>query len=333
MAEQPAKRTKKAQKTKKQFNITALICALMMIAVGSVILLVYAFSGTRTGEATATKEPDAAGQEDSQAAELTPEQALHRDYDNFTLELCFGDKTEKLTGSDVMAWITAEKTENGIEYKADREKTMEYVQKLAEKYDTFQPQYTFTTHWGEEKTLTNKSVGWFLHTEHASEKLANLIEQHRSQKLNLTDGSGDSGDWWARHVRSYDAVKKRGNTYAEVSIDQQYMWLIKDGECVLESPVVTGNPNTGNDTHTGAFVVENMVSPTTLSGPGYEDGIKVSYWIGFDYDIGFHDAVWVSYFGGDNYLYNGSHGCVNLPLDVAASLYQLSYVDMPVYVY
>ena len=39
--------------------------------------------------------------------------------------------------------------------------------------------------------------------------------------------------------------------------------------------------------------------------------------------VGIHDASWRSKFGGDIYKYNGSHGCVNLPHDVALNLYDM----------
>ena len=109
------------------------------------------------------------------------------------------------------------------------------------------------------------------------------------------------------------------------------MWFYKNGEVVLESPVVTGNPNTGNDTPKGAFVIQKKASPTELYGDGWSQ--PVSYWMAFNYDVGFHDAVWQDYFGGDHYLETGSHGCVNLPLSVAEELYNNCYVYMPVYVY
>ena len=39
----------------------------------------------------------------------------------------------------------------------------------------------------------------------------------------------------------------------------------------------------------------------------------VTYWMPFNGGIGFHDADWQPYFGGDRYLTGGSHGCINLP--------------------
>jgi lipoprotein-anchoring transpeptidase ErfK/SrfK len=48
---------------------------------------------------------------------------------------------------------------------------------------------------------------------------------------------------------------------------------------------------------------------------------------------GFHDAYWRSKFGGEIYLKDGSHGCVNMPPAKAKELYELAYAGMPVVVY
>ena len=47
---------------------------------------------------------------------------------------------------------------------------------------------------------------------------------------------------------------------------------------------------------------------------------------------GIHDASWRNKFGGTIYKSNGSHGCVNVPTDVAAKLYQRIEVGTPVYI-
>ncbi|MBR6452635.1 MAG: L,D-transpeptidase, partial [Lachnospiraceae bacterium] len=44
-------------------------------------------------------------------------------------------------------------------------------------------------------------------------------------------------------------------------------------------------------------------------------------WMRFSGNCGLHDASWRKAFGGDIYLHNGSHGCVNLPHDMAVALY------------
>ena len=47
----------------------------------------------------------------------------------------------------------------------------------------------------------------------------------------------------------------------------------------------------------------------------------VNFWMPFLGGYGLHDATWRGSFGGDIYHYDGSHGCVNLPYDAAAEIY------------
>ena len=68
-------------------------------------------------------------------------------------------------------------------------------------------------------------------------------------------------------------------------------------------------------------VLNYRVTNTSLKGTDY-DGSEydspVNYFIVFAYNIGFHDAPWQPWFGGNRYTYAGSHGCINLPNDSAA---------------
>ena len=53
----------------------------------------------------------------------------------------------------------------------------------------------------------------------------------------------------------------------------------------------------------------------------------------FNGGIGLHDATWRSKFGGDIYVTNGSHGCINLPKDKAEKIYDIIDKNMPIIVY
>ena len=60
----------------------------------------------------------------------------------------------------------------------------------------------------------------------------------------------------------------------------------------------------------------------------------VSYWMRVTWSgIGFHDATWQSSFGGSRYLTNGSHGCVNMPLNAAKTVYENIDKSMPIIVW
>ena len=125
--------------------------------------------------------------------------------------------------------------------------------------------------------------------------------------------------------------KEVGDTYVEVSLTDQHMWYIVDGDVYLESDCVTGNYGSA-DTPKGFWSVNNKISPCTLKGDDYVS--YVTYWMPFiGGGWGLHDATWRSKFGGSIYKGDGSHGCVNLPYDIAKKLYAHITVGTPVIVY
>ncbi len=109
------------------------------------------------------------------------------------------------------------------------------------------------------------------------------------------------------------------NTYVDVDITNQTVTYLLNGEAVLSSPCVTGCVNKKRSTPTGIFAVYGHTKGTYLTGPTWRNW--VDYWMPFAGGCGLHDATWRSNFGGDIYITNGSHGCVNLPHDVAEQLF------------
>ena len=64
--------------------------------------------------------------------------------------------------------------------------------------------------------------------------------------------------------------------------------------------------------------------------PGDSYETPVTYWMPFNGGIGFHDAAWRESFGGVIFQSSGSHGCINMPLDMAALMYENIYAGFPV---
>lgn len=125
-------------------------------------------------------------------------------------------------------------------------------------------------------------------------------------------------------------------SYVEVDISRQQVWIYIDGELFLETPCVTGNINTGNGTPTGVFFLLNKNRKVKLEGlnnDGSEYSTLVEYWMRFFKGCGFHDGWWRSEFGGNIYLTNGSHGCINLPPEKAAEMYEVIDSTMPIIIY
>ena len=133
-------------------------------------------------------------------------------------------------------------------------------------------------------------------------------------------------------MNSNAGVKYTGNTYIEVDICHQHLWYYVNGELFLESDVVTGKESDPERaTPPGAYKVWSRESPRklgTYAVQGYETW--VNYWMPVTYTgIGLHDLNRSAY-GGDIYINNGSHGCINLPLDVAKKIYDEVTINTPV---
>ncbi len=112
-----------------------------------------------------------------------------------------------------------------------------------------------------------------------------------------------------------------GDTYVEVSISDQHVWAVEDGEVVLSTDVVTGNVSTGHASPTGIYTIKWKTTNYTMR----KYSSFVNYWMPYDTNegIGFHDATWRSSFGGSIYYYSGSHGCINMPYSAAKQLYSI----------
>lgn len=118
--------------------------------------------------------------------------------------------------------------------------------------------------------------------------------------------------------------KKNPKIY--VSISSQRLYYYEYGKVVLSSAIVTGK---NNATPRGHYKVLRKSRNVTLKGDDYES--FVNYWIAFrGNSYGIHDASWRSSFGGSIYIYNGSHGCVNMPYYNVQRLYNLVSVGTPV---
>jgi lipoprotein-anchoring transpeptidase ErfK/SrfK len=119
----------------------------------------------------------------------------------------------------------------------------------------------------------------------------------------------------------------QGN-YVEVNISTQRLLFVRNGYPVLECDVTTGKP--GFDTPTGIFRVLSMSRNVNLVGSDYN--VWSDYWMPFTTrGHGLHDAFrWRSTYGGKEYLANGSHGCVNMSLEAARTIYENSWVGFEV---
>lgn len=198
---------------------------------------------------------------------------------------------------------------------------------FANTHDTLYQERQFKTHDGKFVTIPPTYYGWEINREGEAEQLYKDI---CSQKKVVREPEFNSWEY-VYNISENGGIDDIGNSYAEVDLSNQMVYLFINGDLVLSTPCVTGNVSAGMSTPEGLY--EILTHATNVELTGGEEPVPVDYWMRFVRGIGFHDATWRWDFGGDIYYYNGSHGCVNLPYSAAQTMFYYTYIGMPVFVY
>lgn len=243
----------------------------------------------------------------------------------------FGTESELLDSRTFKDWYSRdEKGDLYLDGDVLRSKLTTYVADLAARYDTLGSTRTFRATSGRTVQVSGGNYGWKINQSEEVEKMYNEI-------LN--------GEKVSREpvYSSYGSLRRDGSdigsSYIEVDLSEQHLYVYKDGVSVLDSDFVSGRM-TSDDRKTPAGVchLTFKTKDFTLRGKQNPDGSyeyeePVSYWMPFNGGVGFHDAPWRSEFGGDIYKTGGSHGCINMPIDKAAELYEIIDESIPIVVF
>lgn len=243
--------------------------------------------------------------------------------------------------------VTPEGAKPAAEVSAaiDRDAFDNYMFRLDGWYSTKSPARVryFMSASGKKELVDNTDYGWEMDTEATGALLYTMLEE-AVRKAVVDPAAAEQYPEhqitavWKQTANSHETANDVGNTWAEVDIANQKMYLVVDGVLVLDSPVVTGmQAAKGRRTPTGMYQISFKTTNRDLVGYN-SDGTEayrshVNYWMPFNKNIGFHDATWRPRFGGEIYVNSGSHGCVNMPLAKAKELYKYVYKGMPVIVY
>ena len=219
----------------------------------------------------------------------------------------FGDDVVFADGVTIREWCDAE----GTNVTLNKDKVRDFVNSIARKYDTFGKTRTLINHEGEPVVIEGGDYGWWMdrgtETTELIETVKNGEQAERAPVYFGTAAAYGEEDW--------------GDSYVEIDLSAQHLWVYEKGQVVEESDFVSGCVNYGRTTPRGTYGITYKERDATLVGENYSSPVK--YWMPFNGNVGMHDASWRSEFGGELYVANGSHGCINLPTDKAASIYEL----------
>ena len=237
------------------------------------------------------------------------------------LTYLFGEHTEKVDAQRIREWLSYDNDGN---VELDEDAVRNFVTEMADKYDTANKPRTFKSHSGEEVTVSGGSYGWLMDQEATYDYLVDAI------------WAGNTGETYAEYAQTAVSWSNSdlGDSYVEIDMGSQHVWLYMDGEEVVSTDCVTGlASDPSRKTPEGTYTLYYKESPSVLKGENNEYETKVTYWMPFNDGIGLHDASWRSSFGGTIYQTDGSHGCVNLPPVAAKEIYDRVYDGIPIICY
>lgn len=209
------------------------------------------------------------------------------------------------------------------------EKIKDYVQTIANETDTYGKERTFNATDVGEITVNPGVYGYKLDVDATVKDIKELVDKRESGEIEPSYSHFG--------YKRYSDGSDLKDTYVEVDLSRQYMWYYKGGKLILSSALVSGDISKDGVTNVGVGAIQSLVGKSTLKGEdwdGSEYNTPVNYWIPIGWDgEGFHDASWRSNFGGNIYITYGSHGCINLPPEIAKQLFETVETNTPVVVY
>ena len=231
----------------------------------------------------------------------------------------------------ISGWITVN---DKMQVKIDEEAVRLWLEEFGDKYDTVGITRTFKTPAGKEATVSGGTYGWSINEDAEFDVIIDAVKNGKSLER--------EPEYYIGGTAAAHAMPDWGNTYVDIDLSAQHMWYVVDGSIALETDVVTGQPIPERITPEGTYsilekgrnqVLVGSIDPST-GEPSYRT--PVSYWMRVTWSgIGLHDATWQPAFGGalNQIPGRGSHGCINMPLDQAAALYDMLEVGTPVVIH
>lgn len=236
-----------------------------------------------------------------------------------------GTKVLDITPDLLASWV---RVGDDLSVTLDEDAVGQWVTENVGALDTAGKERTYTRADGKQISVSGGTWGIITNESETKTALLDALRAGSPQAIEIplkqsTGVAADAGgrDW--------------GPRYIDIDLTEQHVRMYDDsGALIWESDCVSGDSSKGYDTPTGVNPINsNKGTNQTLYGLDYDgDGepdyeSHVQYWIPFVGNlVALHDADWRSSFGGSIYTWNGSHGCVNLPVDKAAELYELTRV-------
>lgn len=151
----------------------------------------------------------------------------------------FDGKQEIVDKDLIRDWIYVK---DAVAY-IDDNKISQYINGLRKKYDTIFSNREFKTSYGNTINVSGGDYGWWMNAEKEKSELKELIKKGESVKRQPE---------YYQKALSY-GQKDYGNSYVEINLTAQHLFVYKDGQRVLESDFVSGDQSNGFSTPAGTY--------------------------------------------------------------------------------
>jgi lipoprotein-anchoring transpeptidase ErfK/SrfK len=250
--------------------------------------------------------------------------------------LSYNGATFTPTPAEIGKWLAFEKQPDGLAYKLmpklDSAKLKGYVQTVANNLDVAPVPKKVIVENGVTKVQQEGEDGTAIDQDALMRAMTDAVMRQRPLTFTITS-----------HAVPYKTISTTlvsldYGKYVEVNLSKQHLWVWQDHNVIYDTPITSGATGAGFPTVTGLFSIYYKTTNTHLIGrqygPRYNYDVAVKYWMPFYSGFGLHDASWRNgNFGGSDYYYGGSHGCVNLPDAAAEFIYNWAELGTPVWVH
>lgn len=262
-------------------------------------------------------------------------------YNNYLLKWLRFDMGKKhyeiIQPTDIKEWLVIG---DDASVSVDKDKMSSWVEDFCLKYKTVGKTRSFKSHTGEILQVSGGDYGWQIDYSQTVDQIYNAITAE-SKEADVTAYLNKQSKENSKKLltklepiyknkaykMNYENPEEDYNTqtYSEVDISEQMVYVFQNGQVVYSAKCVTGLPSDATrSTKTGCWYIKDKKLEYTLTGADYKTPTK--YWVRITWTgTGYHymnRSDWDKWTP-DLYKTRGSHGCINLQLEDVKNIYNL----------
>ena len=280
--------------------------------------------------------------------ELKQMQTTYNEYLLHFIQWDMGNNVKETLGPDALKDCIKVNTKRHT-VKLDQPAVEKWLESFCLKYKTQGIARTFKTHSGKKIKVSGGDYGWRIDYDKVIAQTMKALKKAPDEsaiKAYEKDPSKENEQALLTSLKPVyshkgyrmDYTNKQNDwdtqNYSEVDLSAQEVFVYKKGKLVFSTTCITGKATPDRITRTGVYDIKEKKLTKTLTGADYS--VPTRYWTRIMWTgTGYHYSSrgdWGSW-SPTYYKTNGSHGCVNLTLSDARSVYNLTKIGDPVFIH